>query len=421
MKKVVIAVLTLCMACMTACQRTHVNPPTPPVDSTTEGVIKLNLISSEPYWPDSARTNIELIVSESGGNVLLDTITPANTHITASLSTKATTVNLTNIYYDALKKIYVAQTYLGVNPSGWAGDYSLSYYNPYGPRPADIIPDTITFTNLPSQKALVFSQNPFTGVNQNIATPNTAIEIDSIVPGNYAYLLCPTTGQSKMVIPDQSKETVDCSTMDQAASGTFSPSSYFTHYFTNIYGYLDSTNQNSQIWLYINDYVADSTLVNTLPQLLYPTKNIQKYAVTAAFSHGIYELAQWYACSDVVNTNITYPDPGSYTLAATQNTQFALNWNSAKPTYYTTYWGDATVSWTIYSSPDSTMLNPVGLLTAQKSKLLQGQDLTKLTFGEFTFETVNGYNYPGFLGLINDSTQLWKTLVSGGVSYYKYF
>ena len=417
MKKIIIPVLTLCMACLTACQRNHVSPPTPPADSTTEGAIKLNLISSEPYWPDSARTNVELIVSEPGGKVLLDTITPANTHITASLPTNATTVNLTNIYYNTADKVYIAKTYLGVNPSAWAGDYSLSYYNPYGPRPAVMTPDTITFTNIPSQSDLVFSQNPFSGGGQNIAIPNTAIEEYAMVPGNYAYLLCPTTGQYKMVIPGQSNETVDCSTMDQAATGSFNSSSYFTHYFTNIYGYPDSTNQNSQIWLYIND----SSLVNVLPQLEYPTKNIQKYAVTAAFSHGIYELVQWYACSDTINTTITYPDPSSYTLPATLNTHFAVNWNAAKPTYYTTYWGDATVSWTVYSSPDSTTLNPIGLLTAQKSKLLQGQDLTKLSFGEFTFETVNGYNYAGYLGLINDSTQLWKTLVSGGVSYYKYF
>jgi hypothetical protein len=60
-------------------------------------------------------------------------------------------------------------------------------------------------------------------------------------------------------------------------------------------------------------------------------------------------------------------------------------------------------------------------MTAQKSKMLQGQDLTKLTIGEFQFETVNGYNYAGYLGLVNDSTKLWKTLVTGGVGYYKFF
>jgi hypothetical protein len=417
MKKAFIPILTLCIACLTGCHRDHVNPPTPPI----EGVIKLNLISSEPYWPDSARTNIELIISEPGGKVLLDTITPANTHITASLITNAITVNVTNIYYNTLKKVYTAQTYLGVNPSGWAGDYSLSYYNPFGPQPQVLTPDSLTFTNIPSQRFLLFSQNAFTGDSQNIATPNTAIEEYSMVPGNYAYLLCPTTGQYKMIVPNQSNETVDCSTMDQVATGTFNPSSYFTHYFTAIYGYPDSTNQNSQIWLYINDGATDSALVNTLPQLAYPKKNIQKYAVTAAFSHGIYELAQWYACSDTINTNITYPDPSSYSLTANQNTQFAVTWNASKPTYYTTYWGDATVSWTVYASPDSTTLNPVGVLTAQKSKMLQGQDLTQLTFGEFTFETVNGYNYAGYLGLLNDSTQLWKTFASGGVAYYKHF
>lgn len=412
MKKAITPALTLCALVLSACHRDHVNPPTPP----TDGTLKLNLISSEPYWADSVKTNIELIVSEPGGKILLDTITPANTHITASLATNASTVNLTNVYYDALEKIYIAKTYTGVNPSGWAADYILSLYGPSGPRPAVITPDTLTFANLPSQNDLIFSQNLFGGLNENLTIPNTVIEQYPMVPGNYAYLLCPATEQYKMVIPNQSNETVDCSTMDQAASGSFNVSPYFTYYFTSIYGYPDSTNLNSGIWLYLND----SSFVYTMPNLEYPTKNIQKYAITAAFSHTIWELAQWYACSNTVNTNITYPDPNSYTLAATQNTNFAVTWNAAKPTYYTTYWGDSIISWTVYASPDSSTLNPIGLLTAQKSKLLQGQDLTKLTIGEFQFETVNGYNYAGYLGLVSDSTQLWKNLVTGSVSYYKY-
>jgi hypothetical protein len=326
-------------------------------------------------------------------------------------------VNLTNVYYAAFDKLYIVNTWLGVNPSNWAGDYSLGYYQPEGPHPSVLVPDTLTFTNLPSQNYIVFSQNLWTGSNENYTIPNTAIEEYSMVPGNYAYLLCSTTGQYKMIIPNQSNETVDCSTMDQAATGNFSPSSYFTYYLTTIFGYPDSTNQNSQIWLYLND----TSQILSLPQLEYPTKNIQKYAVLADFYHGPKEAAQWYSCSNTVNTNITYPDPNSYTLGATQNTHFAVTWNAAKPTYYTTSWGDSSVSWVVYASPDSTTFDPLSLMTAQKSKMLQGQDLTKLTIGEFQFETVNGYNYAGYLGLVNDSTQLWKTLVTGGVGYYKFF
>jgi hypothetical protein len=417
MKKTVAFFLSLSLLALAACHKDHVTGLGTTTTTDTLGTLKINLISAIGSLPDTATTSIELVISEPGGKVLLDTITPEYTHITTSLSTNATTVDLTTVVYNSLLTTYFATTYKSVNPSNWAGDYSLGYYNPTGPGPAVMLPDTLTFTNVPSISAIFFSQNIFTGLNEDLTIPNTIIEKYSMVPGNYAYLLCATVGSYKMVIPNQSNETVDCSTMDQALSASFTPSSYFGFFSSFLLGYPDSTNLNSEILMYQN-YAPEHL---NIPQLEYPTKNIQKYALTAQFSHGNNEFVEVYSYSNTINTNITYPDPNSYTLGAMQNTQFTLGWNGAKPTYYSTSWRDSTVSWTIYASPDSTTLNPIGLWTAQKPKMLQGQDLTKLALGEFQFETVSGYNYAGYLGLTTNSSQLSKNPVSGGVAYYKNF
>ena len=414
MKKLLLPILAVCLFTLFSCHKDHVSGPGPINDT-----LRLNLISSEAYWNNPAQINVELIVSEPGGKVLLDTITPGNTHISVALATNASTVDLTNIFFTSQSpKLISITTYKGVNPANWAGDYNYQDQFPIGPWTAAVVPDTLHYTNLPTTSYTLFSQNQFTPMlYQDGSIPNTLTEEYSMLPGNYAYLLCTTLGLYKMVVPTQNNQTIDCSTMDTAATATFTPSPYFSYYSSVVNGYSDSTNLNTFLSLYFNATVLN----NGLPQLEYPTKHIQNYAVLGTFYHGTQEAAEIYRVGPSVDPNIIYPDPTAYSLGATQNNQFSVAWNAAKPTYYLTAWADSTISWTIYASPDSTALNPVALLTAQKSKLLQGQDLTQLKLNYFQYGVVPGYDYGGYLGLVCDSTQLWKHPIAGRVNYYKYF
>jgi hypothetical protein len=432
MKKIVLPILILCVLCFVACHKDPVKPATPPpTDSTTIGTLKINLISGEGVFTDSVKTNVELIISEPGGKVLLDTITPVNTHIIASLSTNATLVDLTSVFYFDSQQSYFVTTYKGVNPSAWSTDcftsYTYSYYYSDGPQPATpLTHDSIIFTNvptanLPAYNYASFSQNAFSNVYLDLRDPGYARIGYSLLPGNYAYLLYSTAGKYKMFIPTQGTQTVDCSTMDNITSANFSQSSYYTYFFSSIYGYSDSTNLNSRIQLYYNIALEDSDLHLIVPQLEYPTNNIQKYAVLGNFSSANQESAVLYSYGNTVNPNITYPDPGFYTINANQVNHFSVSWNAAKPTYYATEWVDSAVTWLVYASPDSTTITPLSLFTAQKPKMLQGQDLTKLNPYFFGYGNVQGYNYAGFLGLINDSVQFWQHPITSSVEYTKFF
>ncbi|HEY4108718.1 hypothetical protein, partial [Puia sp.] len=63
---------------------------TPPPTNTT-GTMKISLAMPA----DTAVKNCELIISETGGKVLLDTVTSRGTTVGASLSTNATLVDVT--------------------------------------------------------------------------------------------------------------------------------------------------------------------------------------------------------------------------------------------------------------------------------------------------------------------------------------
>jgi hypothetical protein len=87
MKKTVLFALSLALFFLPACNKNNASSAGTGTtnDSTISGgTLQLNLNSSEPNWPSSIQANIELIVSEPTGKVLLDTITPVNTRIEIS-------------------------------------------------------------------------------------------------------------------------------------------------------------------------------------------------------------------------------------------------------------------------------------------------------------------------------------------------
>jgi hypothetical protein len=237
------------------------------------------------------------------------------------------------------------------------------------------------------------------------------------IAGNYAYALWPTVGLYNFHIPKGIQDTVDCTILDTAVTLNFPASPNYTFAQSSLYGYLDTTNINSSMWLY-------SYFVNplwTLPDLEYPNKLIEKYALQTTWNSTNKETVNTYDYSGSVPASFALPDPNSYSIGSSQNSNFVVNFMAAKPTYYYTLWQNAAIAWTLYASPDSSNLQPLNLLTAQKSKLLQGQNLGTLALKTFQFENVAGYNYASFFGLVCDTVLLGKTRVASAISYAKSF
>ena len=120
---------------------------------TNLGNLKINLTT-----PSAAAgiNNYEVIISEPAGKILLDTITPPNTEIVASLSTNAKLVEITNVYFDIYAATYNVVTYKAVDPSTWTSIYSGSYHAPVGGSVSNV-PAEMFFTNIPSGNDILFS------------------------------------------------------------------------------------------------------------------------------------------------------------------------------------------------------------------------------------------------------------------------
>ena len=420
MKKLLFTTFSFGLLCLiTACHKDHVTSSGTTTDSTSTGTLNIHLLNTTNYWQDTGNIYVELIISEPGGKVLLDTVTLKGTPITASLHTNATKVDLTSVCYESFFKFYQAVTFKDVNPSDWTNDNLLSYQAPVGIRPATMAIDTLTYTNVPSQNMTTFSQSPFGNLLSDYSKASTSRFAFYDVPGNYAYMTIESLLLYNFYLPQKASDTVDCTKMDTLATASYPASSYYSFYTTWLDGYIDSTDLNSQLMLWFS-YVNSGTPMAS--PLAYPTRNIQKYALVASFLHSSNEYTNVYTAGSSVNTNFSYPDPNSYTITSSQNTNFAVAWNAAKPSYYTCSWGDSGVlGYTIYASPDTTTLDPIAILTTQKSKMLQGQSLTTLKLGSFGFETVQGLDYPGYINLCTDSNAVRQNHVVSGIEYGRNF
>ncbi len=282
---------------------------------------------------------------------------------------------------------------------------------PYAPPPPTGN-DTILYTNTPSPlsySTLVFY--PSGGLYSNVAITSNSLQATYAgQPGRYTFLCFPKLGLYRLYPTKTVHDTVDCSVMETDISGNYNTSSYFTFSDQSIYGFPDSTDLTSGLQLYYNDSPS-------LPQFLYPPKVLQKYTASTYFIGSNNDQCRSYTYGNTIPSTVTYPVPPSIT--STQNNNFSLNLNTAKPTYYYTVWESPTINWTLYSSPDSTTLNPVNLLTTQKSKLLQGTSLSSLTLTEFKYETIQGYNYLNFLNLVCNSVKPAYTEITSAIFYDK--
>jgi hypothetical protein len=114
---------------------------TPPPTTTTPPVtMKINLTTTV--------ANEEIIFSDSGGKILLDTMTPYPSPLVASLVTSQTLVDLTTIVYDTPETRYEMSTMKAINPSLWSAVDPQSYSGANFPNLSSTNA-TVVYTNTP--------------------------------------------------------------------------------------------------------------------------------------------------------------------------------------------------------------------------------------------------------------------------------
>jgi hypothetical protein len=416
-RSISIAVPPLLLFCILhySCHK-HQSAAPPHTDTSGLPSMPLNITVSA----DTSIKLSELIISEPDGRILLDTVTSAGVKIGTTLHTFAKLVDLTQVYFSPLgSPQYTLTTYKAVNPSTLAT-----------PDAGDIISSTklkapavnarMVYTNIPApaQTLFEFNDNPNLYIITGLTTPaQSAIADYQQIPGNYAYFLLPHQNLYNLHIPKGINDTVDCAHIDTATEVTLTtpPEYYFLGW--HLFGVMDTIDLTRTIGFDI----LQGVLPPTTTQVQYPGKFVKKFQLFTTWEAFGTDIVNTYNYSDTVPYNLKLPQRGTYYLNNYQKDNFSLLLFKINPAYYSTTWNGTNFSWKLFASPDSTNLNPLGLLTVQRSQLLKYTDLTSMKIYNFEYGLVPGFGYADYLTAICARNLLPSRYPSSTVKYAVYF
>jgi hypothetical protein len=345
--------------------------------------MNINLSTSTP--------NEEIIITETGGKVLLDTMSPYPNALVATLKTNQTLVDYSLVYYDTVNTKYVIKTCKGVNPSKWLSADAQSYLVVYPARTS--IQANVVYKNVPPVSLASIWLIDYVGnLGDGYSYPPGYILVNysQASPSDYVYLLLGAVGLYNFHIPQGVNDTVDLSHMDTAVTLNFNLPSTFTVQSTTLNGIIDTTDLSKSLWLFL--YLPGVQTWN----LEYPRKLVQEMELLVNASNSTNGYATYYSYGDTISPTLPLLDQSAYTLSSTQFNNFAEQFTTVHPSYYYSQWMGGKIIYQLYASPDSTNLNPQALLTSLNSKILQGQALSGLSLSTFYFENATGLDYADF-------------------------
>jgi hypothetical protein len=415
--------LFLFLCCMYACKKNNDAHPSSGNSGTGTGTLSF----STPV--DSAQ---ELIVSETGGKVLVDTVFTNNGTFSTTLHTNDTLVDVT---IDVVSRgagpttgpaYYFVTTYKAVNPARWQTVNTGNYLVPLGPVPPSVS-GTLTYLHVPN------ISDPFADFSAAIqfsdyAQPTTATEIygGSTLQfqyyqygNNLDYLLFPGIERYKLHTHVTNNDIIDLTEMDTAIAVKFSrPAEYATVTTCTLIGYSDTTNYSNSLLLYLQFLPPP---INPAADVEYPKEKFKAYELNINFSNSNNDDAFYYSYGDTVPSALALPNESSFNLSSSTASLFTVNFAAPKPSYYLTQWQTGNVYWAYYAPPDSTTLRPLSTLTALNSKLLQGQNLSSLGLTNFGFGTAQGLDYLHYFDYLTDPALLKVRRLPSRIGFSKSF
>jgi hypothetical protein len=377
-------------------------PPSPPAPVGDTGTMKISLALP---WT-IGQTSAELIVAETGGKALLDTVVSQSSTITTTLSTNATLADVSVVTYNGSSGKYKAITFKAVNPRNWttAAEYEFSNWSLPAIQPVSA---TITYVNIPfSPIAPWFVSNNMQLGGGGSAVGTTLTQNYNWITGTPVYALFPGHQLYYVYTPAGTNDTVDCSmlTPDSAIQLLFTTSVNFLYKFTQVIAVPDSTNLSTALPIYQSFVAPDPGAV--IPRI----HKFQKYQVVSDFTNST-DSMEHYEMSNLgtsVNTTINYPPTGAYVVNSNQPANFSVSFKNFKPSTCLTVFTNGTFNWHLWTSPDSVSINPGAYLTALRSKVLATQSLSGFSALNFIYILVPGFGYADYLNFGMNSQQSSK-------------
>lgn len=397
---------------------THPHPTPAPADST----LSINLLYPNGDTADWG-SSYELIVSERGGNILLDTIASYNIPVVAKMATKNSVVDLTTITNLPAYQYYYTTVFTAVQPAKW----EVIPDNNNAPTPVQPgTPSQVVYTNTPAwyPDSTQFSSLPaYSNGGYNITYDNTnhLTTVGYSGPGTGSddlYVLFSNLGLYHYQSVNSTHNTISLAQMDTTAKVNYSLPPQYTLRSSFFKAYPDTADFTKWLFLYL--YYGHQPVAD----LQYPPVNrtpFQKYLLTmeAINPNETLDYSTFSSTPPPPGTmTIPFPSAPIYTLNSTANNNFSVNF-SQQPTTYTAYLSTANDAVYIVAPPDSTQINALSLLNSLNSKWLKGQNLSALKVFGFSYETAAGLDYSQYFLHQTDSTQIIAHQFASDLRYYR--
>lgn len=386
--------------------------------------INLNFPSSQYGLSIDPLKQYELIVSEGGGKVLLDTVTPYNSPIIAWLKTNQTLLDITTVRKWATTNNYLIHSYKAIDLTAWVNipendSVQLLSGGTAAPPPVTGIM-TYMHVNVPYGSYY----NVLAGGRADTRQTNNSIiyGVYNASPGDYAYLIFPTLGLYNIHRITGASDTVDLSKPDTAVRVKFNKPAVYTTSGFSIAGYPDPGDLSHTVNL--TYYTGAGTPLPDATDLLYPgKKGFKKYFFSFYVSDGVNnnnaDVNLPYA--DTIPADLPIPDPGWYTVSLTKDTTVSTDFKSHKPTYYDITSNVGDIRFTLTAPGDSTLLHPVKFFLALKSKLLGNQDISKMQMDLINIVTDAEPGYQAYWIKHTNIYQAWKEPGSAYTTFQRHF
>ena len=404
-----------------SCKKDHPATPAPLLLDSLH--INLNFPSSQSGLNQDPLKAYELIISEAGGKVLLDSIMSYNTSIITWLKTNQTLLDITTVRGWATTNSYLIHSYKAIDLTTWVnipGNDSVQI-------PSGITPDPPSTTGIISYTHVSVPLGTYYNVlaygRGNIGQAyNNVIYSDYSAPiGEYAYLIFPTLGLYNLHRITGLLDTTDLSKPDSCTSVSFSKSAIYTTAGFNLAGYPDTGNLAHTVNL--TYYSPAGTPLTDATSLLYPgTKGFKKYLFSYYVSDGnnnIYASVNL-PYIDSIPANLAIPDPASYNFSLTKDTAISTNFTH-KPTYYevTSHLGSA--QFTLTAPADSALLHPVAFYRGLRSRFLGPQNFSLMQMDIMNIMTDAQPDYRAYWVGHTQIYQAWKAPGSAYSTFQRHF
>jgi hypothetical protein len=343
--------------------------------------------------------DLELILTQEDGRVVLDTLIAFNTEHKLRIKSGDTKYNLTTVLFNPADNSYWMETFVQVNPDKWNLRYFITSNTLAETEKAEI-----TYINTPLDTRPYFRTKAPSGY---VATWNAGtlkvMNYTRLLPTDLAYLVLPVHGKYMFTEITLNQTTVDFTGAGNTVKRKYSRPAGVTNFRTYLDGYVKAGDDNSRISLYWSPSTPSVEY-----DLQYPPTGVEAFSLDVSYTDAGGYLHTYKSYGNQIPTEFDFAAASDFSVSKSAFDDFLITFADDKPSIYNMYWAaseaDFNVRWNIYNSPERTGFIPKAFLDGLKSKKLEGKNLSAFKLSYVSTLKIQDQSYQGILDILANPT-----------------